>query len=194
MDPWGDFWIANFPTWAGAIGSIAAAVLALVAILRDIQTRKGVRNVAAGTAPSTDIQEGSASDSADVADQAAPQTPRDLEAEEAAMRDLIRRVTQFSDLRARPASQSSGAILLSQPTHKAKMIENVSDLVITVYSIDQVDGGDDIVAPGLPRELAPGEALRFGVDRSLASPTVIAADVRWGDGNGDRFARRVLLD
>lgn len=52
---WTLFWASVFPTYLGAIGSIAASAVAVVALVRDIRTRKGLKEVAQSASVTIDV-------------------------------------------------------------------------------------------------------------------------------------------
>jgi hypothetical protein len=52
---WTLFWASVFPTYLGAIGSIAASAVAVVALVRDIRTRKGLNEVAQSASVTIDV-------------------------------------------------------------------------------------------------------------------------------------------
>ncbi|MFG6490817.1 hypothetical protein [Microbacterium sp. P03] len=51
---WSMFWASVFPAYLGAVGSIAASAVAVIAFLRDIRTRKGLNEVAQSSSTTTD--------------------------------------------------------------------------------------------------------------------------------------------
>lgn len=52
---WEQFWASVFPAYLGAIGSIAASAVAVVAFIREIRTRKGLKEVAQSTSETVAI-------------------------------------------------------------------------------------------------------------------------------------------
>lgn len=52
---WELFWASVFPAYLGAIGSIAASAVAVVAFIREIRTRKGLTEVAQATSETVEI-------------------------------------------------------------------------------------------------------------------------------------------
>lgn len=49
------FWASVFPAYLGAVGSIAASAVAVIAFLRDIRTRKGLNEVAQSSSTTTNV-------------------------------------------------------------------------------------------------------------------------------------------
>lgn len=52
---WQLFWANVFPAYLGAIGSIAASTVAVIALIRDLRTRKGLREVAQTASSTVDL-------------------------------------------------------------------------------------------------------------------------------------------
>jgi len=52
---WELFWASVFPSYLGAVGSIAASAVAVVALVRDIRTRKGLKEVAQAASETVEL-------------------------------------------------------------------------------------------------------------------------------------------
>lgn len=52
---WALFWASVFPAYLGAIGSIAASAVAVVAFIREIRTRKGLKEIAQSSSATVEL-------------------------------------------------------------------------------------------------------------------------------------------
>ena len=57
---WQDFWSTILPAYLGALGSIAASTVAVAAFVRDLRTRRGLKEVAEASATTVEILLGGA--------------------------------------------------------------------------------------------------------------------------------------
>jgi hypothetical protein len=194
-----DLWGSAVPAWVGALGSIAASVVAAVALILQAKTRSGLSQVTAARpdGPLAHLE---------------PQGRGDTGAEPPRTGDR-----QFVDEIADDVHTSEGGaygsagepipfVVVTEPMLKRSGVRvqkvdrkhyelvNVLEHPIAVLEILQAEGGDDVrVRRDLPADLQPGEALQLLVERTLASPAVIALDVTYGTHEWSS-RRRLYLD
>lgn len=178
-----DFWGIVIPTWASAVGTIGASVVAVVALFAGRSAKRGVKNIGSGlNAEAENTAESVADDAAEVA------AAEVLQDEEFTVG--IPGVFSVSGVHGPRVRWQ----LFKQNKSKYGLL-NDSATTAKVSSVKDVsDGYRDalyVLTPP-PVEITPGGHLLFTIERSFASPAVTAVEVTWSEGNTGRVRRAVF--
>ena len=168
-----DLWGAAIPAWIGAIGTVAASAVAVVALFKGQSAKSGVENLAQGLNTESGNAATEARDDAQGDDM--------LERIEALKEDIV----NAPRVRWR---------LLTQSKHRYGLL-NDSGAVAHVNAVKDIsDGYRDAlgVLVEVPTDISPGAMLPFSIERSLASPAVTAVEVSWTEGQNGRIRRSVF--
>lgn len=178
-----DFWGVVVPTWAGAIGTIGASVVAVIALFAGRSAKRGVQNIGSGL--NTDAENSAESEADDAAEIVAAEVLQDEEVTVG-----IPGVISVSGVRGprvrwqlfRRSKWKYGLINDSATAAKVSSVKDVSDGYRDALYV--------LTPP--PVEIAPGGNLLFNIERSFASPAVTAVEVTWTEGNNGRVRRAVF--
>lgn len=149
-----DFWGIVFPAYLGAAGAIISGAVAAWALMREIRTRRGLREVASG--------------------QNAEQSSRSTEsfiAAKSATDAFLLSVTGERE----QSSPVSWVLVDYGLYHKA--LRNVSSTPARITRIKQLNGEMNLYYRFLPTTIDPGAELR--VERTPGGPAVIATEFAW---------------
>lgn len=181
-----DFWGVVVPTWASAIGTIGASVVALIALFAGRSAKRGVKNIGSGLNVEAEHTAEEAAD--DRAERQEEARLRDLvDAREAGVRTFEERSTASSGPRVRWQ-------LFAQNKSKHGLLNDSATTAAVMSVKDVSDGYRDAlsVLTPLPVDIGPGASLLFSIERSLASPAVTAVEVTWTEGRNGRVRRQVF--
>lgn len=167
---WQDFWSSILPAYLGAVGSIAASTVAVAAFVRDLRTRRGLREVAESSATSVAVLSG----------------------------DATREESLPSIARARAGridGGTEGGWLLELTTSgRRTVLHNAGPGAISLTHVGIPSGGKRLVLPGpLPARVEPGEGFAFTVDELMSGAAVAALEVRWTDSGGTLRVSRFFV-
>jgi hypothetical protein len=159
---WQDFWSSTLPAYLGALGSIAASTVAVAAFIRDLRTRRGLKEVAESSASSVEIVRNDAS-----GEERPPSAAPGLRGD-----------------RADPGRDDEPRLELT--THgKQTVLRNAGPQPISIEDVSIPSGGKRLMlAEALPARVEPGEGFGFVVSELMGGAAVAALQVRWADSGG----------
>ncbi|WP_138445257.1 hypothetical protein [Sinomonas susongensis] len=167
-----DIWGAVVPAWIGGVGSLIAAAVSAVALIKSLKTQGGVETLkgAANAGITAGTGQGSQKEPFDGTGTATPadtQSPVSWTAWHEAR----------SQYRLRNDSTHTGA------SAKLTQLKDVTP------------GGDGAASfhGTLPVQLAPNESIPFTIDKSLVSPSVTAIELGWEDSDGTERTRTLYI-
>ena len=159
---WQDFWSTTLPAYLGALGSIAASTVAVAAFIRDLRTRRGLKEVAESSASSVAILPSGAS-----------------------------HAESMPSIAPGPAAEDVGGVPAEEPrlllTTRGKLtvLRNAGPEPISIAHVSIPSGGKRLVlSDPLPARIEPGEGFSFVVEERMGGAAVAALQVRWTDGRG----------
>jgi hypothetical protein len=159
---WQDFWSSTLPAYLGALGSIAASTVAVAAFIRDLRTRRGLREVAESSASSVEILRSDAS-----GEEHLPSVAPGVRGE---------RVDRGRDDEPRLELTTQG---------KQTVLRNAGPRPISITDVSIPSGGKRLTLPeALPTQVEPGEGFGFVVSELMGGAAVAALQVRWADSGG----------
>lgn len=170
---------AVVPAWIGGVGSIAAAIVAAVALVKSLKTQGGVETLkgAANAGLETTV---AMSDAPAVSIPAGSKSPRSTA----------------------PSSISSGSPVSWSAWHESRSRYRLrNDSTHTGASArltgfrDVTPGGDNAASYNgpLPVELGANESVPFVIEKSLVSPSVTAIELTWEDADGAERKRVIYI-
>ena len=159
---WQDFWSSTLPAYLGALGSIAASTVAVAAFIRDLRTRRGLKEVAESSASSVEILRSDASEQ-----ERLPSAAPGVRAN---------RVDRGRDDEPRLELTTRG---------KQTVLRNAGPIPISSTGISIPSGGKRLMLPeALPARVEPGEGIGVVVSELMGGAAVAALHVRWVDSGG----------
>jgi hypothetical protein len=159
---WQDFWGSTFPAYLGALGSIAASTVAVAAFVRDLRTRRGLKEVAESSASSVEIVRSDASE----------------------QEHLPSVAPGVRGSRADPGRDDEPRLELT--THGERtVLRNGGPQPISIADVSIPSGGKRLMlTEALPARVEPGEGFGFVVSELMGGAAVAALQVRWTDSGG----------
>lgn len=158
---WQDFWSTILPAYLGALGSIAASTVAVAAFVRDLRTRRGLKEVAEASATTVEILPDGAPRE-DGRPSIAPGRPDDVDG---AVADEPR---------------------LELATHgRQTVLRNAGPQPISITHVSVPSGGKRLVlTDAVPARVEPGEGFAFVVEELIGGAAIAGLQVRWADSRG----------
>jgi len=174
-----DIWGAVVPAWIGGIGSLTAAVVATVALVKSLRTQggvetlKGAANVASvAPAPASVATTSSGVSSSASATPSVPTSPPNVS----------------------PVSWTAWHETRSRYRLRNDSTHNGATATLTGFRDVTPDGDNAANYHGsLPVDLAANESVPFSIDKSLVSPSVTAIELTWNDGDGTERKRVIYI-
>ena len=168
---WQDFWSTTFPAYLGAVGSIAASVVAVAAFVRDLRTRAGLKEVAQAAASTIEITPGTGPGEAQ--DPPTIRPPRDDTG---------------------VGARDEGPRLELTSRGAQTILRNMGAEPIQISGLRVPSGGKALsLRNPVPASVEPGEGFGFVVSDLPVGPALAALLVEWVDSDGTTRLSRFFV-
>lgn len=168
---WQDFWSTTFPAYLGALGSIAASVVAVAAYIRDLRTRAGLKEVAQAATSTIEMAPG--------AEPAEPESPPTIQPPRADS----------------PLDSRGDEPRLELTSHgNQTVLRNMGAEPVLISDLRVPSGGKVLsLRNPVPSWVEPGEGFGFIVHDLLGGPAIAALLVEWTDSSGATRLSRFFI-
>jgi hypothetical protein len=168
-----DFWGVAVPAWLGAVGTILASVVALIALYIGRRAAGGVRQIASGS------------------NQSGPSTPiatEPVQADATGGGSMNVTATLTAEAEVRRAESVPVTWRIEEVEQRSGYrLRNTSPTIAVLTKMELINDAARLERHGMfPSVLLGGEAFDFTIQRIIGGPEVVGIRIGWSEDNGDR--------